>query len=151
MRYETAYEREGSVDRVKFLQSAWIRSGLKMFALGFSVLVLQAWLPVWQADANSLGVTELVAFPNPASTFATIRFTTAAGTDSVKIVIYDTKGRVVRRLENGPAAAGVRTDVFWELGTDNGSPVANGIYLVKVTTNGTHGEVVDRIKIAVVR
>jgi hypothetical protein len=128
-----------------------MRSGVKVFALGLSILVIQAWLPVWQADANGLGLTELVAFPNPARSSATIRFTPAVGTDNVKIVIYDTKGHVVRHLDNGTAFAGVRTDVIWELGTDGGSPVANGTYLVKVTSQGTHSDVVDRIKIVVIR
>jgi hypothetical protein len=49
----------------------------------------------------------------------------------VSLAIYDARGRLVRRLENGPREAG-RHEVNWDGADANGRSVASGVYRVRL-------------------
>lgn len=78
------------------------------------------------------------AFPNPLSHLSaggtTIPFTIGAST-TVRIVITDLLGRVVRVLVEGVRAPGAHAAV-WDAMDEGGRPVAPGIYFVRMTAPG---------------
>jgi flagellar hook assembly protein FlgD len=80
-------------------------------------------------------VTEIVAVvPNPFNPTTTIQYALASQ-GKVEINIYDVAGRLVEELANGTEVAGPHSAV-WN-GTDRrGSPVASGVYFVRMVTNG---------------
>ncbi len=51
----------------------------------------------------------------------------------VEISIFDVRGRIVRRLAVGVQAAGHKT-LVWDGRNESGSPVSNGVYLVRMRT-----------------
>jgi hypothetical protein len=70
-------------------------------------------------------------YPNPFNPSTTIRFSLPEAQE-VRLAIYDVEGRLVRSLVDGVEPAGVNR-VTWD-GVDNdGSPVASGIYFVRLT------------------
>lgn len=71
--------------------------------------------------------TSVRALPNPA--FATTTFEVRAGRGPQEITITDVQGRLVRQLERGDFAAGLRR-VAWDGRSDSGARVATGVYLV---------------------
>jgi hypothetical protein len=81
-----------------------------------------------EAFAHSIG---LAAYPNPFNPSTTIAVELAAPS-AVNAVIYDTAGRVIDRLWNGPLPAGIRT-FHWNGESSSGDRVASGVYFVKVT------------------
>lgn len=67
------------------------------------------------------------AYPNPFNPTTEIRFAVPM-TANVKINVYDMNGREVALLVNGPMNAGTHSVTF------NGSTLASGMYLVKMTS-----------------
>jgi hypothetical protein len=73
-------------------------------------------------------------YPNPFNPGTTIRFSLPEARE-VRVAVYDVEGRLVRSLINGLKPAGIN-QVPWD-GIDNeGSPVASGIYFVRLTGAG---------------
>jgi hypothetical protein len=81
---------------------------------------------------------KLSSFPNPFNPVTTIVLELPEGIGegvSTEIGIYDTAGRLVRRLFSGRAAAG-RSEFQWNGRSESGSDVSSGIYLA-VSKTGT--------------
>jgi len=80
------------------------------------------------------------AFPSPSAprlgSPPQIVFALTAATD-VTIEIFDASGGLVRTLRQQGVQPGNRT-VEWNGRTDDGRPVANGVYLYKITTGDGH-------------
>jgi hypothetical protein len=93
---------------------------------------------VSESDVVENEVRLVGAFPNPTAGSTTIRFALPEKA-AVSLLIYDVAGRLVRRLDQGEAAAGVN-DVVWDGFDDTGHEVANGLYLYKLETGGYSGE-----------
>ncbi|PLX18314.1 MAG: hypothetical protein C0601_04670 [Candidatus Muiribacterium halophilum] len=93
-------------------------------------------------------ITGMAVYPNPASSFAEIRFTAPAGS-RVSLKIYDVSGRLIYRART--TAAGVNQSMIWDLADKRGRYVANGVYFykVKVESGSDHHEVEG--KFAVIR
>ncbi len=72
--------------------------------------------------------------PNPASGEAVLRFAVPAEAD-VEIALFDTAGRRVRRLVDGPIDAG-RHEVVWDGRDDSGRLVGAGIYFYELRSEG---------------
>ncbi len=73
--------------------------------------------------------------PNPAVASTTIRFRLGRPAP-VTLTIHDLAGRRLRRLlDASPLPAGPHTAV-WDGRDDGGAPVANGVYLVRLTAGG---------------
>jgi hypothetical protein len=68
--------------------------------------------------------------PNPFSSRTTIRFDLPIET-SVRLVIFDAQGRVVRRLVNGRVPAGFQS-VEWDKRDNGGRQVGSGVYLYRI-------------------
>jgi hypothetical protein len=72
--------------------------------------------------------------PNPVLSQALIRYQ-ALGKSRVKLRVLDTRGRAVRTLVSGYAAAGEHTAV-WDARDDQGHPAVRGIYFVRLESPG---------------
>jgi flagellar hook assembly protein FlgD len=81
--------------------------------------------------APLLGTPGIVdAFPNPFSNETMIRFAVAAEGDVV-VDVFDVQGRRVRRVLEGPVAAGAQ-QVAWDGRDDAGRRVSPGVYFGRV-------------------
>ena len=83
--------------------------------------------------------TRLLAnYPNPFNPETWIPYQLAADTD-VQILIYDTRGSIVRRLGLGHQLAGIYTDrsqaAYWDGRNTLGEPVASGLYFYQLQTD----------------
>ena len=77
-------------------------------------------------------------YPNPFNPETWIPYELAGGTD-VRILIYDAKGRLIRRLKLGYQPEGYYTDrnraAYWDGRNALGERVASGIYFYQLQTN----------------
>ena len=78
-------------------------------------------------------------WPNPATNDVTFRLDAPDGVETV-LEVYDVRGRLITGW-TGAGPAGGRT-IRWNLRDANGSPVASGIYLIRLRAGGQ--EVVRR-------
>ena len=83
--------------------------------------------------------TRLLAnYPNPFNPETWIPYQLATDTD-VQILIYDTRGSIVRRLGLGHQLAGIYTDrsqaAYWDGRNTLGEPVASGLYFYQLQTD----------------
>lgn len=74
------------------------------------------------------------AAPNPLSTETEIVYGLASSA-RVALRIYDTAGRIVRRLVDEPRAPGIH-HVTWDARDGSGQPVAPGVYVARLTARG---------------
>ena len=72
----------------------------------------------------------LDVYPNPFNPSTTVSFDIPAA-GPVRVEIYDTRGRLVRRLLDTPLGAG-RHRVFWDGRDTAGRPLASGVYLMQL-------------------
>jgi len=85
------------------------------------------------------------AFPNPFNPTTKIGYTML--TDGIaEIAIYDVRGRRVRTLVHGIAAAGYK-EVVWDGRNDSGGRVVSGVYLYQLRT----GSVVETKKMVMLK
>lgn len=74
--------------------------------------------------------------PNPFNPSTTIRFDLAAGS-AVDLRVFDVRGRLVRTLAAGIPYGQGRHTLLWDGRDDSGGPVASGVYVVELATDGT--------------
>ncbi|MCK4775443.1 MAG: T9SS type A sorting domain-containing protein, partial [Candidatus Krumholzibacteria bacterium] len=68
--------------------------------------------------------------PNPFNPTTSIRYSLEAATDA-RLAIYDTRGRLVRTLLNGPKTKGGHTAI-WDGKDNSGQRVASGVYFYRL-------------------
>ncbi len=73
--------------------------------------------------------------PNPFNPLTTIRYHVPAGARSVHLEIFDQRGRLVRTLTEGPAAAGWQ-QAIWDGRDGAGRTLASGIYFARLDVDG---------------
>jgi hypothetical protein len=74
--------------------------------------------------------TELTAYPNPAKSAVTLRFTAGAANGAsgrTRLVVYDSTGKRICTLVDAVLPAG-ETSIQWPCLSDAGNPVAPGLY-----------------------
>ncbi|MEZ4387891.1 MAG: M1 family aminopeptidase [Candidatus Krumholzibacteriia bacterium] len=76
----------------------------------------------------------LAAYPNPFNPRTTLRLTLPVA-DRARVEIFDSRGRLVRRLLDGALLAGVH-EVVWEGRDDEGRALPSGMYLARLTAAG---------------
>jgi flagellar hook assembly protein FlgD len=64
-------------------------------------------------------------------TSTTIHYDVPSGMHEVTLEIFDTGGRLVRRLVDGRQAGG-RRQVSWDCSSVDGAPVASGVYYCRL-------------------
>jgi hypothetical protein len=72
------------------------------------------------------------AYPNPFNPTTTLSIELESPAN-VAAVIFDAKGRLIKKLWSGPLGAGVHR-FAWNGRNEAGQPVASGVYLAMVTT-----------------
>ncbi len=77
---------------------------------------------------------ELRASPNPFRGTIAVELATP-GASRARVEVFDTSGRRVATLWDGPAAAGVR-QLTWNASGRSGSTVSAGVYLVRADVDG---------------
>ncbi len=80
----------------------------------------------------------LLNYPNPSNPETWIPYQLASDAD-VQILIYDTEGELVRRLDLGHQGAGYYTDLgqsaYWDGRNERGESVASGVYFCTLTAD----------------
>jgi hypothetical protein len=108
---------------------------------------LQAFIGFWLTDAQ-VGVREVARWssgevvqtrlesvrPNPARGRVAIRFTLDASS-SIALEVHDMTGRVVATLQSGVRGPGAH-GVVWDGRDASGRELAEGVYFVRLTTDG---------------
>ena len=84
------------------------------------------------------------AYPNPFNPQATIRFALPEAAD-VRLVVYDVVGREVARLAEGEMGAGFHRATF------DGSRLASGLYLYRLTARGAEGAFAETGRMTLVK
>jgi len=76
--------------------------------------------------------------PSPARSATALRFVLPGNANGARyeLAIFDLLGRRVRALSEGTATPG-RFEIQWDLRSDAGAPVADGVYLVRLSLGGT--------------
>ncbi len=72
--------------------------------------------------------------PNPFNPATSISFSLSESRNT-RLIVYDTLGRTVRTLVNGPCMAGKHV-VRWDGRDDAGAPVSSGVYLSRLSAGG---------------
>jgi flagellar hook assembly protein FlgD len=96
-----------------------------------------------------LELTDIVNSPNPfsGSTEFTFALTRAA---EVRIDVYDLNGKRVKTV--GPVTGAVGFNrIMWDGLSDAGRPLANGVYLYRITASNTSGSKTMVEKLAILR
>jgi hypothetical protein len=88
--------------------------------------------------------------PNPVSETTSFIYTLTRDADLVRIDIYSSSGRRVRRIENAPTKEGYN-EAYWDGRDADGRPVGNGVYFYRILAR--REEVVRRMtgRLAVLR
>jgi len=72
--------------------------------------------------------------PNPFNPTTTLKYHVSTGASAIRLSIFDSRGRQVRRLVT--EAEGGWHEVRWDGRSENGSPVATGLYFARLTIDG---------------
>jgi flagellar hook assembly protein FlgD len=70
-------------------------------------------------------------YPNPFNPSTTISFSVKNVNNPANLVIYNTRGQIVRRLFQG-LPSGNHVSLVWDGKDDSGKAVSSGIYLLKL-------------------
>lgn len=76
------------------------------------------------------GVALYPASPSPFTGATTLALDVPPGAGSIRLAVYNSAGRVVRTLLNGPTAPGHRV-LRWDGCDESGRPVATGVYFAR--------------------
>ena len=105
-------------------------------------------------DVNSeqknapIEIRAFFGYPNPFRDRTTLTYELSRDADEISISIYTTSGRRIRQIENAPVQKGYG-EVMWDGKDDEGEPIANGTYIVKIhaISNGSETHAVGRLAI----
>ena len=75
-----------------------------------------------------------VAYPNPFNAEVVLRYLVVAE-ESVRVVVYDALGALIRELVNQVQGVGLR-NAIWDGRDQQGLAVASGVYLLAIETGG---------------
>ncbi len=126
---------------IKLGRAAWADEPLPLLAFGLAIdeATGRAVQPgdAWTADApratsvrTAAAAVEIVAFPNPFATTATLRFDLPAS-GAVRLAVYDVLGREVARLLDGETEAGSHAVAF------EAAALPSGVYVYRLAAGST--------------
>ncbi len=70
-------------------------------------------------------------YPNPFNPSTTVRFEVPEGGSAAQLTVYDSRGRKIAVLVDGPVAPGIH-QVAWDGRTDRGGEASSGIYFLRL-------------------
>jgi|GEM_PF-918049 len=95
--------------------------------------IIESYLPgIAENTTEFQPVENLSTTPNPAKNYSVIKFGLAK-TQSVKVRIYSSSGKLIKSMFDGKLSAGVHC-FNWNLCDDADHSVANGIYFYEIIT-----------------
>jgi hypothetical protein len=97
-------------------------------------------------------VSDIKAYPNPfdpKDSDVTLSFNTEHEAN-VKVAIYDWNGDQVRTIDAGSLTPGQQS-ITWGGDAEDGTPLANGVYLVRIEANDGSRTVTEVLKVAIWR
>ena len=99
--------------------------------------------------AGELELRHVLNYPNPFSHRTTFSFQATRAIERVEIKVYTVAGRLIRVLEDFNRAAGHQS-IEWDGRDADGDPLANGIYLYKISafTDGKSVEAINKVAIS---
>jgi flagellar hook assembly protein FlgD len=86
------------------------------------------------AEVSPTSTRAFLLSPNPFSGATTVRYTLDRSAP-IDLAVYDSAGRLVRRLASRSDGAGEHA-MSWNGRDDDGRPAASGIYHVRLTIDG---------------
>ena len=99
---------------------------------------------VAENDYDRVSSTFLSLIPNPCTDRLNIRFTNQLD-ENTNVAVYDIAGCLVRNLHNGSYGVDMR-ELVWDLKSDAGSPVPNGVYFVRAWS-GSQLEAINKVTV----
>lgn len=79
-------------------------------------------------NSQNTALIEISSYPNPASLSCNIKISYLPDLAKCEINVYDSKGNIVRILNNESATTGSELNLIWDLNDNYGNPVSSGIY-----------------------
>ncbi len=122
-------------DGVSYVASARFQTAdpFDTYRVGITMLGLDAMTGV--ANLLPAGASLLPNTPNPFNPQTTMAYELAS-VQSVRLVIYDTRGRQVRALVNGDVMPAGRHTLVWDGRGDDGRELPSGVYLSRLEAGG---------------
>ncbi|UCC11373.1 MAG: T9SS type A sorting domain-containing protein [candidate division WOR-3 bacterium] len=99
---------------------------------------------VEENDYDRVSSTFLTLIPNPCADRLIIRFSNQTN-ENTSVAVYDIAGCLVKTLYRGASGSGM-LELVWDLKSDAGSPVPNGIYFVRAW-NGIQQEAINKVTV----
>jgi hypothetical protein len=91
---------------------------------------------VKENDGDRVSSMSLNVMPNPCVRFVNIHYISQQD-GNTHVAVYDITGSLVRELFSGSSGSGVH-ELTWDLTSDAGSPVSNGVYFVRAWSDREH-------------
>jgi hypothetical protein len=82
-------------------------------------------------------LTEVMNYPNPFSKETNFYYRLSSGADRVGIEIFTLAGRLIKSIPDASRNAGINFSTTWDGKDQDGDKVANGVYIYKVTAEGS--------------
>jgi len=82
-------------------------------------------------------LTEVMNYPNPFSKETNFYYRLSSSADRVGIEIFTLAGRLIKSIPNASRNAGINFSTAWDGKDQDGDKVANGVYIYKVTAEGS--------------
>jgi hypothetical protein len=116
---------------------------------GSHVLGIKAWDNANNSSVTSANVqvsaerelelTQVMNHPNPFSNETNFYYHLSQNADRVEIRIFTLAGRLIRHIPISLSRAGINFSATWDGKDQEGDRVANGVYIYKITAEGTVG------------
>ncbi|HEX7401559.1 MAG TPA: type IX secretion system sortase PorU, partial [candidate division Zixibacteria bacterium] len=86
---------------------------------------------------RELLLTEVMNYPNPFSQETNFYYQLSSDAEKVEVKIFTLAGRLIRQIPFASAQAGINYSTVWDGRDQEGDAVANGVYIYKITAEGT--------------
>ncbi len=86
---------------------------------------------------RELTLTEVMNYPNPFSRVTNFYYRLSSAAERVEVKIFTLAGRTIREIPYASAQSGINFSTTWDGKDQEGDDVANGIYIYKITAEGT--------------
>ncbi len=86
---------------------------------------------------RELKLTEVMNYPNPFSQVTNFYYRLSSDAEMVEVKIFTLAGRLIREISFASAQAGINYSTTWDGKDQEGDEVANGVYIYKITAEGT--------------
>ncbi len=128
-------------------QKGLVSYGLPDLSEGDHVFTIKAWdnannssvvsANVKVSAQRELELTGVMNYPNPFADFTNFYYHLSQDADRVEIKIFTQAGRLIRQIRFASSRTGINFSATWDGKDEEGDEVANGVYIYKITAEGT--------------